>query len=195
MSDTDGNDFTLGDLRQVINEKYKPVRIGLGEHGTAVLNQTARLSDEKQEELIAMQGEFKSLQDDGKKLNSAARDVTPEQVAEWKESLDHEPTDDEVDTYKKAEGSRDVSIEEVRAFKRKTVKVVEDMLSIVAASEDDATRLIEACNHDELILMEVFTRYSKTTKLGEASASSSSSESTAGPSSTTSESSSDSTSD
>lgn len=195
MSETDGIDFTLGDLRQTINEKYKPVRIGLGELGSSLLLQTARLTDEKQEQLIAMQGEFKSLQDDGQAMNAAARDVTPEQVAEWKAGLDHEPTEDEVDTWKKAEGSREVSIEEVRAFKRKTVKVVEDMLSIVAATPEDAERLIQACNHDELLLMEVFTRYSKKTKLGEASASSSSSESTAGPSTATSPSSTDSTSE
>lgn len=199
MSDTDGNDFTLGDLRQTIEEKYKPVKIGLGELGSAKLLQTARLSDAKQEELMDMQSQFKELQSEGQTLNAAARDITPEQVEEFRKGYvdEHgeEPTEDEVDTWKKAEGSREVSIEEVRAFKRKTVSVVESMFKIVAASPEDADRLIEACNHDELLLMEVFTRYSKKTKLGEASASSGSSETTAGPSTPTSESSTASTSE
>lgn len=191
MSD---NDFDLSDLRQVISEKYKPARIGIGEGKSVQLLQIARLSDEKQEALILMQGDFKQLQAEGRKLNAGAADVTPEEVAEWKAGLDHDPSPDELEQFKRDTASAAVTHEDVKAFKAQTIEVLERMLRMVAASEDDADALIDACGHDELLLMEVFSRYSKKTKLGEASASPSSSESTVGPSSTTSESSSDSTS-
>ena len=191
MSD---NDFDLNDLRTVISEKYKPAQIGIGEGRSVKLQQIARLSDEKQEALLAMQEEFKDLRTEGSKLNAGAQDVTPEQVAEWKAGLDYEPSAEQVDEYKAEVAGGGVTHEKVKAYKRRTIDVLERMLKLVAVNDDDGDALISACNHDELLLMEVFTRYSKRTKLGEASASPSSSETTAGPSSTTSESFSDSTS-
>jgi hypothetical protein len=190
MSDTDGADFSLAGLRTAITQKYKPAIIDIGEGRTVMLRQIPRLTDGEQDQLISMQSEFSTLQEDGRKLNGGARDVTPEQVAEWTAGLDHAPTPEEVDDFKREAGRAEVKHEDVRAFKRRTVDVLERMLTLVAASESDGTALLEACNHDELLLMEVFTSYSKRTKLGEASASSSSSEPTAGPSSTTSASSS-----
>ena len=190
MSDTDGNDFTLDGLRTVINEKYKPVKIGLGEGISVRLLQTARLPESKQDELMGMQTQFNDLQKQGAALNSAARDVTVEQVAAWRDEFattnGRLPTDDEVDSWKKAEGSREVTLDEVKAFKAKTVATLENMLRTVAASESEGERIVAACNHDELLLMEVFQNYSKKTKLGEASASQDSSGSTAGPSGQTS---------
>lgn len=179
-------DFSLTDLRTVISEKYKPAVIEIGEGRTVRLEQIARLSDDRQEELILMQNDFKELRADGAKLQGNTADVTPEALAEWREGLDHEPTPDEVDEFKKQVAQAAVGHDEVKAFKKRTTAVLEKMLRLVAVTEDDGEQLIAACNGDELLLMEVFTRYSKRTKLGEASASPSSSESTAGPSSTTS---------
>lgn len=189
------NDFSLAELRDSIASKYKPATIDIGEGRTIKLLQIARLPDESQEKLILMQGEFKGLQDAGRKLNGAAADVSPEDVAEWVGTLDYDPTPEQVDEFKQTKASAGVTHEDVKRFKGQTVDLLERMLRLVAQSEDDADSLIDACGHDELLLMEVFTRYSKRTKLGEASASQSSSGTTAGPSSTTSENTSGSTSD
>lgn len=183
MSDAD---FSLDSLRQVISEQYKPTTVAIGEGRTVRLEQIARLSDEKQESLLGMQKSFNELQQDGKRLNAGTVDVTPEQIAEWKSTLDREPTLEELDDFKREASQVQVSHEDVKAFKAKTVSLLEDMLKLVAQNADDGAALVEACNHDELLLMEVFKNYSKKTKLGEASASSSSSDSTAGQSSTTS---------
>jgi hypothetical protein len=188
------NDFDLTDLREVIIQKYKPMQLGIGEGRSVRLRQVARLTDDEQTELIEMQGVFNELQEDGRKLNAGAVDVTPEQIAEWKQTLDHEPSLEEVDAFKRAAAAKAVSHEDVRAFKKKTVETLEKMLRLVAVNAADGEAVVAACDHDELLLMEVFTRYSKRTQLGEASASSSSSDSTAGQSSTTSASPSDSTS-
>jgi hypothetical protein len=188
------NDFTLGELRDVISHRYRPIRIGVGEGRTVQLVQIARLPDDRQEQLILMQGDFKLLREEGAALNAGAKDVTPEQVAEWATSLDHDPTLEEIDQFKRGLAAEGVSHDEIKAFKKRTIDVLERMLRLVCQSDSDAEALIGECNHDEVLLMEVFSRYSKTTKLGEASASPSSSESTAGPSSMTSENSSGSTS-
>lgn len=193
-SPTSSADFSLSDLRTVISEKYKPTAIEIGEGRIVRLVQIARLPEEKQEQLLAMQDEFNELKTEGAKLNASAKDVTPEDLATWFASLDRDPTPAEVDEFKRSKASAGVSHEQVKAYRARTVGVLERMLVLVGQTESEGQQLVDACNHDELMLMEVFTRYSKKTKLGEASASSSSSETTAGPSSTTSENSSGSTS-
>lgn len=90
--------------------------------------------------------------------------------------------------------AEDMTIDDVKQIKRESVEVIENIFRIVAVTEHEADRLIAACNHDMLVLMEVFKRYQKRTQLGEASASPENSETTAGPLPTTSPTSTDSTS-
>lgn len=148
--------FSLEDVKQSIEEQYAPVVINLGEAGTATLIQSARLSDEVQDQLIAMQSRFNEIR--------TAAAETPQTGTE------DAPEDDA------AKASR------VREMRERSVGLLEEMFTIIAKTPSDAERIIEACNHDVLVLGGVFKRYGARTQLGEASASSDSSESTAGPS-------------
>lgn len=153
--------FSLADIHDAIERKYGPVPINLGESGVVELQQLHRLPDSKQDELLSYQDRFNDMQ------RTIKRAQDPE------------------------EGEEKVTGDEIRQMKAEGIEALESILRLVCKNERDADLLIAACNHDQLVLTEVFKRYQESTQLGEASRSDDSSTSTAEPSSTTSEQSSD----
>lgn len=154
--------FSLDDVKEAVDAKYGPCEINLGPGiEPVVLLPTARLGDDKLEQMKGMVDDFNRLQATAREMQeSSANEDDPEEAKRM--------------------------IDLAKAQRQEAVAALENALRIPARSEADADRLIEACEHDMLYLSSVFAEYQKTGQVGEASASPDSSENTAGHSPTTS---------
>lgn len=107
--------FTLDELREVVNEKYAPLEIPMGEAGTARLIQALRLPDDKLGKLTAIQREFNAMQQEEK--DEDGKVIEPDQDDQLK--------------------MRPLMIEKLRAMIRTVTETEEQAESLISAVGDD----------------------------------------------------------
>lgn len=145
-------EFTLEDLKKVVEEKYAPTILKMGELGDLVLQPSVRLSDEEMAELAAVQRRFNAIQQS--------------QTTTFVDGDGNErpPTDEEAEALEA----------EQLAIRPKMLELLKEMIRIPATSEEQAEKFFDYAQKDLPTYLVLVEKYGKSTQLGEASASPSS---------------------